>query len=147
MDDIFQLTHPSRGATMVYGALPHTPRDFNSRTRKGCDRCNIVRRAHRGCISTHAPIEGATALPCAGVRQNDNISTHAPVKGATWLDAVGAAYCVISTHALTRSATAILILCISLYEMIVINVIYYAYILCLYTYIILLYLTYRTLMF
>jgi len=57
-------------------------RNFNPRTREGCDRCDLCRDLSPD-ISTHAPAKGATVPRCYVAGAGVTISTHAPAKGAT----------------------------------------------------------------
>ena len=58
-------------------------KDFNPRTREGCDGQQFARLQGIGFISIHAPVKGATVLVGCGQVAQD-ISIHAPVKGATF---------------------------------------------------------------
>ena len=58
-------------------------RNFNPRTREGCDdRCSPLSTSAL-LISIHAPVKGATTAAASGMGQTVRISIHAPVKGAT----------------------------------------------------------------
>ena len=75
-------THaPVKGATAGRSRWISRPRDFNPRTREGCDvRGEDGIESHM--ISTHAPVKGAT-VDLDKLVTTCLISTHAPVKGAT----------------------------------------------------------------
>ena len=78
--DLFQLTHPARGATgRGEGKGPrgsistHAPRE-------GCDGADIW-SANYQQISTHAPREGCDGVAADVYRGERGISTHAPREG------------------------------------------------------------------
>ena len=80
--DIFQSTHPVRGATALMPELAIRPRDFNPRTPCGVRR-PVLRKPLKALRfqSTH-PVRGATAsMPSLSSRTVFQ-STH-PVRGAT----------------------------------------------------------------
>ena len=60
-----------------------TTRDFNPRTREGCDYSSVVSWIGNMIISIHAPVKGATWIPEDLLEKRVRISIHAPVKGAT----------------------------------------------------------------
>ena len=108
--DIYSLFHnfisihaPARGATHAAPPLTRTWRDFNPRTREGCDFLPAVVRPDVR-ISIHAPARGATVSAREITRNNpdfnprtregcDRIRQYAPVVGG------------ISIHAPARGAT------------------------------------------
>ena len=79
-------------------------RDFNPRTREGCDR-TLMGLLRRIVISIHAPVKGATTFDDAEFAASF-ISIHAPVKGATTPAIAGSAMAAISIHAPVKGATA-----------------------------------------
>ncbi len=80
---LFQSTHPQRVRQngIIEGA---TKKDFNPRTRKGCDNY-YARTQPKYIISIHAPAKGAT-LNGSPPNSLIPISIHAPAKGATVRD-------------------------------------------------------------
>ena len=95
---------PVKGATDSADAGGQHHRNFNPRTREGCDLGHLIKvcfprnfnpRTREGCdqamhtpfipgynISIHAPVKGATKQYRRLLRKR-GISIHAPVKGAT----------------------------------------------------------------
>ena len=74
---------PVKGATLSDDGNTVTVRNFNPRTREGCD-VYIKRAFLFHFISIHAPVKGATQS-VDGYQFHCVISIHAPVKGATVL--------------------------------------------------------------
>ena len=80
-------------------------RDFNPRTREGCDNASRKLFYRAGAISIHAPVKGATLVDVI-FTSAAVISIHAPVKGATTNGTVdGYSAYVISIHAPVKGAT------------------------------------------
>ena len=93
-----------KGATQVKAAVERDRRNFNPRTREGCDGYTDGHFGHDRFISIHAPVKGATLCSrrlhitrgnfnprtregCDEIAERRGfqilISIHAPVKGAT----------------------------------------------------------------
>ena len=58
-------------------------KDFNPRTREGCDSIALGEAFADDVISIHAPVKGATSPSDLHAEGGIDISIHAPVKGAT----------------------------------------------------------------
>ena len=94
---------PARGATHESARVCFVNKNFNPRTREGCDAPSVT-MALLISISIHAPARGAT-VPFLAELDLVPISIHAPARGATeGVDALRAIY-AISIHAPARGAT------------------------------------------
>ena len=78
--DIFQSTHPLRGATGPASRRPWSDSDFNPRTPCGVRRENIPYSKFTVKISIHAPLAGCD-LVGVGLLVGREISIHAPLAG------------------------------------------------------------------
>ena len=84
----FQLTRPSRGATLTHFLCLFHHRDFNSHAPRGARRFFILRKIFCRCISTHTPLAGRDIIQdvSSGIL---HISTHTPLAGRD-------SYCLLS---------------------------------------------------
>ena len=80
---LFQSTHPRGVRQKQLPPLKVCHKNFNPRTREGCDIFNISMVANINDISIHTPARGATPPVSSVVSLLLVISIHAPAKGAT----------------------------------------------------------------
>ena len=73
---------PARGATKIRHTYRIENKNFNPRTREGCDKKKILDLYNDQKISIHAPARGATKAPQEPPSFFE-ISIHAPARGAT----------------------------------------------------------------
>ena len=100
---LFQLTHPCGVRPLIL--FMASPSSMFQLTHP----CGVRREDHRArqgveCVSTHAPLRGATRRPVRA-RGKETVSTHAPLRGATRDVEIATLVHEVSTHAPLRGAT------------------------------------------
>ena len=77
---MFQFTHPGRGATTSSRVHHLAHQSFNSRTPGGVRRCSALSNCYTKSVSIHAPREGCD-LAKRPTQQIHDVSIHAPREG------------------------------------------------------------------
>ena len=83
INQVFQFTHPGRGATRVGATLLQQPRRFNSRTPGGVRHCGRGIPHRRVVVSIHAPREGCDMIYANILTYSYMFQFTHPGRGAT----------------------------------------------------------------